>query len=487
MTGALMMQGTGSDVGKSVLVAGLARAYSNRGLTVRPFKPQNMSNNAAVTADGGEIGRAQHLQALACRTAASVHMNPVLLKPQSDVGAQVIVLGERLGNANARAYQEMKATLLPQILDSYQGLANDADLMLVEGAGSPAEINLPGLDIANMAFADAADIAVALVADIDRGGVIASLVGTFELLNSDDKARVKGYIINKFRGDKSLFGSGLEMITQRTGWASFGVVEHSSAVAKLPAEDAMALEAITKAPAGAIRIAVPKLSRIANFDDFDPLKLEPDVSLLFVPAGEAIPAACDLIILPGTKATIADMAFLRQQGWDIDIQAHHRRGGAILGICGGYQMLGKKIRDPERIESATEEIDGLGLLNIETTLRGRKELGETGGIHIATGKNVNGYEIHIGDSCGADCDTPFLSFSTRNDGAQSPDRLVAGCYLHGLFRGDDFRHAFLSRLRHREPSKLAYDLVVDQALDQLAAQLEKELSLDHMLEIAHVR
>jgi adenosylcobyric acid synthase len=485
MTGALMIQGTGSDVGKSVLVAGLARAYSNRGLTVRPFKPQNMSNNAAVTADGGEIGRAQHLQAIACRTAPTVNMNPVLLKPQSDIGAQVVVLGQRRGNANARAYQDMKAALLPEILDSYHGLAKGADLMLIEGAGSPAEVNLPGLDIANMAFAEAADVPVALVADIDRGGVIASLVGTFELLPEQNQRRITGFIINKFRGDKSLFDSGLKLITDRTGWTAFGVMGHCPAVSKLPAEDAMALEVSAKASSGPIRIAVPRLSRIANFDDFDPLRLEPDVSLNYVQAGEPIPMDCDLIILPGTKATIADMAFVRQQGWDIDILAHHRQGGAVLGICGGYQMLGKKIMDPDRIESGETEIDGLGLLDIATTLRGRKELGESHGTHITSGLDVTGYEIHIGNTEGPDTNNPYLSLPAGTDGAQSADQGVAGCYLHGLFRADEFRHAFLSGLRERSRSTLAYDRTVDDALDELAAQLEEELSLDQMLEVAN--
>ena len=323
---ALMLQGTGSDVGKSLLTAGLARAYSRRGLAVRPFKPQNMSNNAAVTADGGEIGRAQALQARACGIAPSVHMNPVLLKPQTEVGAQVVVQGQVYGNAAARDYQALKAELLPAVLDSFARVGAGADLVLVEGAGSAAEVNLRAGDIANMGFAEAADIPVALIGDIDRGGVIASVVGTWTLLPAAERARLVGIIINKFRGDFSLFDEGLSVIERETGLACFGIVPYFPDARALPAEDALAVETAPGAKNGAIKIAVPVLSRIANFDDLDPLIAEPDVAVVFVAPGTALPGDADLVVLPGSKATLADLAFLRGQGWDIDIAAHLRRG-----------------------------------------------------------------------------------------------------------------------------------------------------------------
>ena len=481
MTNALMFQGTGSDVGKSLIVAGLARAYANRGMAVRPFKPQNMSNNAAIAADGGEIGRAQHLQALAARVPASVHMNPILLKPQSEFGAQVIVRGQMRCNADARDYQHLKAGLLRDVLDSFTVTTADADLVLVEGAGSPAEINLPGRDIANMGFAAAANVPVVLVADIDRGGVIAALAGTHAVIGEAAQARVKAYVINKFRGDVSLFDGGLTEITDRTGWPSLGVVPYFPDAAHLPAEDAMALDKPSQSTGGAIKIAVPKLSRIANFDDLDPLQAEPDVSVHIVAPGEALPGDTDLVILPGSKATIADLTFLREQGWDIDILAHHRRGGRILGICGGYQMLGKSIDDLHGIEGQTREADGLGLLDIHTVLSAEKHLGEREATHVESGEAVRGYEIHLGESDGADRARPFLT----RDGARSADGRVEGCYLHGLFRADGFRHAYLSSLRARAATGVSYDALVDATLDGLAAHLETHLNLDRMLEIAN--
>ncbi|MFP6749385.1 MAG: cobyric acid synthase [Alphaproteobacteria bacterium] len=480
-----MFQGTGSDVGKSLMVAGLSRAFANRGLSVRPFKPQNMSNNAAVTADGGEIGRAQHLQALAARTPATVHMNPVLLKPQSEIGAQVVVRGQVRTTADARAYQYLKAGLLEEVLESYELNAEGADLVLVEGAGSPAEINLPGRDIANMGFAAAANVPVVLVADIDRGGVIAAIVGTHAVIDESARSRIKGYVINKFRGDVTLFDGGLREITRRTGWEALGVVPFFSGAVHLPAEDAMALDRPRANKTAAIKIAVPKLSRIANFDDLDPLLAEPDVAVLIIAPGQALPGDADLILLPGSKSTIADLAFLRQQGWDIDIQAHYRRGGRILGICGGYQMLGHSITDPGGLEGEARHANGLGLLDITTVLSAEKHLGECAGIHIESGEAVRGYEIHLGVSEGPDMERPFIQIDGRADGARSADGRVAGCYLHGLMAADGFRHAFLSGLRAREDSGVNYDHLVDKTLDALARHLETHLDLDRMLEIAH--
>jgi adenosylcobyric acid synthase len=480
-----MLQGTGSDVGKSFLVAGLARAYARRGLRVRPFKPQNMSNNAAVTADGGEIGRAQALQARACGVAPAVDMNPVLLKPQTEVGAQVVVQGRVWGNARARDYQELKPTLLPKVLESFRRLATEADLVLVEGAGSAAEVNLRPGDIANMGFAEAADVPVVLVADIDRGGVIASVVGTWHLLSVAERERLAGYVINKFRGDISLFDSGLAAIGRETGLMSFGIVPHFPDARRLPAEDAMAVDSYRSAVCpGTVRIAVPVLSRIANFDDFDPLIAEPDVGLDFVQPGRALPGDADLIVLPGSKATLADLAFLRAQGWDIDIAAHRRRGGMVLGICGGYQMLGRRIADPDGIEGEAGAAEGLGQLDLETGLTGAKTLTEATGEEVASGCAVRGFEMHVGRTAGPALARPFLRLGGRPGGAVSADGRVLGCYLHGLFAADAFRHAFLSRLRTRERSGVRYDAQVDQVLDGLAAHLERHLDLGAILEAA---
>ncbi len=379
-----MFQGTGSSVGKSVLVAGLCRALRLRGLSVRPFKPQNMSNNAAVTSDGGEIGRAQALQARACGVPPSVDMNPVLLKPQSETGAQIIVQGQIFATARARDYQALKPSLMPRVLESFARLKAEADIVLVEGAGSASEINLRANDIANMGFSRAAGVPVVLIGDIDRGGVIASLVGTKAVLDEADAAQIQGFIVNKMRGDASLFAEGMAAIAARTGWPPLGLVPFFPPMRDLPAEDAQDLadHAGPHRPGARLRIAVPMLPRIANFDDLDPLSAEPDVDLLMVPPGTPLPV-CDLILLPGSKATIADLAALRAEGWDIDLAAHHRRGGRILGICGGYQMLGRVIADPEGIEGKPGRVAGLGLLDVETVLTGIKTLEPVTGIVFA--------------------------------------------------------------------------------------------------------
>ncbi len=480
-----MLQGTGSDVGKSLLAAGLGRAYSRRGLKVRPFKPQNMSNNAAVTADGGEIGRAQALQARACGLAPSVDMNPVLLKPQCDVGAQVIVQGRVRGNAQAREYQNLRRELLPSVLESFQRLSEGADLILVEGAGSPAEVNLRDGDIANMGFAEAAQVPVVLIGDIDRGGVIASIVGTHLLLSEAERARLAGTIINKFRGEVSLFDGGLEAIGRKTGLECFGVVPYFPAARRLPAEDALAIDRAGSVSGGsAIRIAVPFVSRIANFDDLDPLIAEPDVAVDFVRPGEALPGTADLVVLPGSKATLADLAFLRAQGWDLDIKAHLRRGGLLLGLCGGYQMLGRAIRDPLGVEGDPGEAPGLGLLEIATELTGDKTLAPAEGEDVASGAAVRGYEMHVGATGGPGLERPMLRLGGRPEGAVSADGRVFGCYLHGLFAADGFRHAFLNRIRERDESGLAYESGIERTLDALAEHLEAHLNLDRLLEVA---
>ncbi len=482
---ALMIQGTGSDVGKSILVAALCRAYRRRGLAVRPFKPQNMSNNAAVTADGGEIGRAQALQARACGLELDVHMNPVLLKPETDTGAQVVVQGRVVGTAQAGDYQGQKPDLMPAVLDSFGRISERADLVLVEGAGSPAEVNLRRGDIANMGFAVAARVPVVLLGDIDRGGVIASLVGTKVLLSAGDAALIKGFLINKFRGDLALFDEGLEIIEDRTGWPSLGVIPFLPAAARLPAEDAVSVSRYAGDGDG-IKIAVPMFSRIANFDDLDPLAAEPDVTVEMVPPGQPLPADAHLVLLPGTKSSIGDLAFLRAQGWDVDILAHRRRGGHVLGICGGYQILGVALSDPDGVDGAAGEVEGLGLLEVETRLAGDKTLEEVSGNHLATSLGVRGFEMHVGQTTGADCARPMLDLGGRADGAVSTDGKVAGCYVHGLFAADDFRHAFLAALRARPDHGVAYEVTVEAALDELAEAMELHADLDKMLEIARL-
>ncbi len=482
-----MLQGTGSDVGKSLLVAGLCRAFAKRGKRVRPFKPQNMSNNAAVTADGGEIGRAQALQARACGVPVTSDMNPILLKPQSEIGAQVVVQGCVRGNVRATDYQTLKPALLARVLESFDRLSDEAELIVVEGAGSPAEVNLRAGDIANMGFAAAAAVPVVLVGDIERGGVIAQLVGTWDLLDDTDRAWLKGTIVNKFRGDPTLFDSGLTVIEERTGLACFGVVPHFEAARRLPAEDAVAVDTYRAESDRPIKIAVPVLPRIANFDDLDPLISETDVSVELVRSGTALPGNAELIVLPGSKSTLADLAALRAEGWDIDILAHHRRGGAVLGLCGGYQMLGRSIDDPDGIEGTPGSAPGLGLLDLETNLAPTKTLTETHGKDSTSGFPVAGYHMHMGRTDGPDLKTPMLRLNGSDDGAVSADGLVQGCYLHGLFAADAFRHAFLDRLKRRERSGIAYEQEIEQTLDALAAHLESHLDVDGLLELANAR
>ncbi len=481
----LMFQGTGSDVGKSLIVAGLCRAFARQGLRVKPFKPQNMSNNAAVTADGGEIGRAQALQARAAGVAPSVHMNPVLLKPQSEVGSQVVVQGRVIGNAKAREYQAWKPRLMEAVLDSFFRLREDADLVLVEGAGSPAEVNLRQGDIANMGFARRADVPVVLIGDIDRGGVIAQIVGTKAVLAEDDAAMVAGFLVNKFRGDPTLFDTGMRIIAEHTAWPSLGLIPHFAQASRLPAEDAVALSsaAFTTRCQGCVTIVVPVLPRISNFDDLDPLRLERDVDLIMARAGDPLPLA-DLIILPGSKATIADLAALRQNGWDIDILAHARRGGFVLGLCGGYQMLGRRVADPEGVEGPPGEAPGLGLLDVETFLGGDKVLKPVSGVSVEDGAAFSGYEMHVGETRGPDCARPMLRFDDGTpDGATSPNGRIRAAYVHGLFADDCFRAGWLKRLGGTA-SDLRYETEVDTVLDALADHLGRHIDLDRLLALA---
>ena len=487
-----MFQGTGSDVGKSLLVAGIARALTRRGLKVRPFKPQNMSNNAAVTQDGGEIGRAQALQARACGVRPTSDMNPVLLKPQSDQGSQVIVQGQVWGTTGGGEWWQMRQNLMPRILESFLRLGQEADLVLVEGAGSAAEVNLRRGDIANMGFAEAANLPVVLIADIDRGGVIASVIGTHAVLTQQERARIVGVMINKFRGQLALFQSGLDIITHKTGFASLGVVPFFNRARLLPDEDSVQVQG-EKTPSvktgrakTGVQIAVPLLPRISNLDDFDPLSAEPFVDLRFIHPGDVIPAESDLVILPGSKATIADLGFLRAQGWDIDLLAHARRGGHVFGICGGYQMLGDWISDPLGLEGPPARVQGLGLLPVETQLRPDKTLREVTGLELMSKTCVRGYEIHSGQTCVSDhkAARPLLELEGRPDGVSVENGRIAGCYLHGIFTQDAARAAFLTRIKSDAVASANFDATIDLILDELADHLEEFCDLERILKVA---
>ena len=484
-----MVQGTGSNVGKSLIVAGLCRAFKRRGLRVMPFKPQNMSNNAAATPEGGEIGRAQALQALAASVMPSVHMNPVLLKPEAGGGSQIVVQGQRFRTMSAREFGTRKAELLPRVLESFAHLSREAELIVIEGAGSPAEVNLRAGDIANMGFAEAADVPVMLVGDIDRGGVIASLVGTHLLLAEAERRRIKAFLINKFSGDVTLFSEGERLIAARTGWESLGVLPFFEAAARLPAEDSFDIRS-TRREAGraeSFKIVVPTISRIANFDDLDPLKLEPGVEIEFAAPGRPLPRDADLIFLPGSKSTIDDLAGLRREGWDIDIHAHVRSGGALVGICGGYQMLGRSISDPDGIEGTPGTHPGLGLLDIETLLTADKRVRPVSGTEIGSDLAVAGYEIHLGRTTGPGAARPWLSIEGEVDGAVSADGGVMGSYVHGLFQSDAFRRAFLARLGASGDASLSYTASIEATLDQLADHLEAHIAVDRVLAIARAR
>jgi adenosylcobyric acid synthase len=476
MAKALMFMGTGSDVGKSLIVAGLARAYTRRGFRVAPFKPQNMSNNAAVTADGGEIGRAQALQARAAKREPLTAMNPVLLKPEHESGAQLIVRGQRVGSFPAREYWKKRGELLPQVVDAYRELASDADIVLIEGAGSASEVNLRSTDIANFGFAQAVQAPVVLIGDIDRGGVIASLVGTFAVVDPSDRALIRATLINKFRGDPALFAEGRALITERTGVPCFGPIPWFPEASRLPAEDSLALDSKTPTKDAPFVVAVPRLPRIANFDDLDPLRAEPNTSVVVVEPGQPLPQNANLILIPGSKATRADLAALRQAGWDIDILAHHRAGKPVLGICGGYQMLGKTIADPDGIEGVPGTSEGLGLLDVDTVLEPMKMLQVVSGNARALGADIYGYHMHMGVTSGPDAAHPFATVDGQPEGAIRAN--VGGTYMHGIFASDQFRHALLNGLG--DPI-LNYEAGVEATLDALADHLERHLDLDGLL------
>ncbi|MCP1199782.1 cobyric acid synthase [Notoacmeibacter sp. MSK16QG-6] len=477
-----MFQGTGSDVGKSLIVAGLCRALTRRGLTVRPFKPQNMSNNAAVTIDGGEIGRAQALQARACGVAAHTDFNPVLLKPQGGNGSQIVVHGQVRGVAKAADYQAMKPRLMGAVIDSFERLRSQADIVLVEGAGSASEINLRIGDIANMGFARQADVPVVLIGDIDRGGVIAALVGTEAVVDPQDGAMICGFLVNRFRGDPTLFDTGMAEVEKRTGWPSFGLVPHFEDAARLPAEDALALRTkLAEKSDAAVKVAMIALPSVSNFDDLDPLIAEPDVSVLRIGRHDVLPVDVDCVILPGSKATLSDLSILQECGLAQDIVSHYRRGGHVFGLCGGYQMLGRQLIDSKCIEGGPDRMNGLGLLEVETVLADRKRLVEVSATTCDGGHEITAYEMHMGRTDGPDRARPFSRLVDGTmDGAYSADRRVIGTYLHGVFANDAFRRAFVERLGGQSAAT-PFEAGIESVLDGLANHLEKYCDIEALL------
>ena len=473
----LMIQGTTSDAGKSVMVAGLCRLLARRGVKVAPFKPQNMALNSAVTVDGGENGRAQAVQAQAAFLEPHTDMNPVLLKPNTDIGAQVIIHGKALTNMDARTYHDYKPVAMRAVLESYERLRAAYEVILVEGAGSPAEINLRDKDIANMGFAEAVDCPVWLVGDIDRGGVFAHLYGTLALLTPSEQARITGLIINRFRGDVSLLTPGLDWLTQETGKPVLGVLPYLQGL-HLEAEDALPRELDMTKDAERLRVAVPVLARISNHTDLDPLRLHPQVEVRWVRAGEALPPS-DLIILPGSKSTRSDLQRLREQGWDAALQRHLRYGGKVIGICGGFQMLGRWVHDPAGLEGEPGRSPGLGLLDFETTLEPEKQLRRVAG-HLALDRaEVSGYEIHAGVSTGPALDRPAAWLSEgRPDGARSDDGQILGAYLHGLFDAAPARDALLRWAGLAVRATPDYRQLREDGINRLADAIETHLNLE---------
>ena len=471
----LMIQGTTSDAGKSTLVAGLCRVLHRKGIRVAPFKPQNMALNSAVTVDGGEIGRAQAVQAMACGLSPHTDMNPVLLKPCSDTGAQIIIQGKVFGNMGALEYQAYKPHAMQAVLESYARLAAQYQCVMVEGAGSPAEINLRERDIANMGFAEVVDCPVILIADIDRGGVFAHLVGTLALLSESERARVVGFVINRFRGDSRLLQNGLEWLEQYTGKPVIGVLPYLHGL-HLEAEDGFfgLAEGAAPSEAGRLRVVVPRLPHISNHTDFDPLRLHPQVAFSYVGAREWI-APADLIILPGSKNVRADLDWLRAQGWEDALRTHLRYGGKVIGVCGGFQMLGQVLRDPLGLEGPAGDSAGFGWLEMETVLASEKQLARVAGELAWCDAMVSGYEIHMGVSTGPALERPVARLAGRTDGALSPDGKILGTYLHGVFDNPAACDALLAWAGLAAPATPDYRVLREAHLDRLADAVEEHL------------
>ncbi|HIF9216143.1 TPA: cobyric acid synthase [Photobacterium damselae] len=477
-TQAIMVQGTTSDAGKSVLVAGLCRVLARKGIAVAPFKSQNMALNSAVTQDGGEIGRAQAVQAQACRIEPTVDMNPVLLKPNTDIGAQVIVQGKALADMDAVGYHNYKKVVMGPIMDSFAKLQAQYQTVVIEGAGSPAEINLRENDVANMGFAEKADVPVIIIADIDRGGVFAHLYGTLALLSESEQNRVKGFVINRFRGDIKLLESGLDWLEQKTGKPVLGVLPYLHGL-MLEAEDAINSQQVESTTDQPLRVAVPVLTRVSNHTDFDPLRMHPQVNLMLVGKGEPLPP-CDLVIIPGTKNVRDDLAYLKEQGWDQQIQRHLRLGGKLMGICGGYQMLGQTIADPLGIEGKAGESQGLGYLNVTTVLEQEKQLKQVSGTLTLPNQvsvPVRGYEIHAGVTTGVQVDAP-IQLESGLDGQLGLDNQVFGTYLHGIFERQEACDAILSWAGLEATQTPDFDQIREQGIDRVADTIEQYLDLE---------
>ncbi len=482
-TNTLMVQGTISDAGKSLLVTALGRWLVRRGIRVAPFKPQNMALNSAVTIDGGEIGRAQEVQAYACGVAAHTDMNPVLLKPNTDVGAQVIIQGQAIGNMDAQNYHDYKAIARKAVLESYTRLSSNYDRIIVEGAGSPAEINLRNNDIANMGFAEMVDCPVILIADIDRGGVFAHIVGTLQLLSDTERERIKGFVINRFRGDIELLQSGLDWLEQTTNKPVLGVLPYLHGL-HLEAEDALPRAQNVSEPsaAGQFRVIVPIIPRISNHTDFDPLRLHPQIDLQFIPIDAQIPAA-DLIILPGSKNVRHDLAWLNKHGWSEQINRHLRYGGKLMGICGGFQMLGKMIHDPHGMEGKPGSMPGLGLLDIETTLAPKKKLRNVTGKLTIKDVAISGYEIHVGTSTGPALAKPAIEIDGRPEGAISADNAILASYLHGLFELPKACTALLRWSGMRTIKMHDYHEIRETNINTIASLIEEHMDTNKLLSL----
>jgi adenosylcobyric acid synthase len=478
--GTLMVQGTTSDAGKSTLVAGLCRLLARRGVRVAPFKPQNMALNSAVTANGGEIGRAQALQALAAGVPSHTDMNPVLLKPNSDTGAQIVIHGTARFDMDARAYHEYKPRAMSAVLESYHRLQAQYDCVLVEGAGSPAEVNLRDRDIANMGFAEEVDCPVVLVADIDRGGVFAQVIGTLECLSSSERARIRGFVINRFRGDIDLLRPGLMWLEQKTDKPVFGVLPYLHGL-HLDAEDAIQSEQGEKTEGERLRVIAPVFPRISNHTDFDALRAHPQVEFSFIGPGRYIPRA-DLIVLAGSKSVQADLDWLMREGWEPEIKRHLRYGGKLIGLCGGMQMVGTWLHDPHGFEGAPGSKPGLGVLNYQTTLEPQKQLREVRGRLAVSGARVSGYEIHMGVTVGPALAHPAILLDDgRPEGARSEDGQVFATYLHGLFDEPEACMALLAWAGLERPMTVDYAVLRDESIERLADTLNKNVQIDRLL------
>ncbi len=474
----IMLQGTGSNVGKSIFAAGLCRLAKNKGILVAPFKPQNMSNNSYVTIDGGEIGRSQAFQAFACGIDPHSDMNPILLKPETNSKTQIIVRGKLFKTIDSKNYKFYKKKLLEIALECYFNLKKRYDFIVVEGAGSPAEINLRNNDLANMGFAVRAKIPVILIGDIDRGGVIAQIIGTKAVLSKNDKKLIIGFLINKFRGELSLFNKGYKFIQRKTNWKGYGVLPWFDKCNYFPAEDSFNINFKTKK--NKHKIVCLQLSRISNFDDLNPLSQEPNVSVEMIKPGNNIPNDADLVIIPGSKSTIDDLKFLKENEWDLDLKKHLHKKKYILGICAGYQMLGREIFDEKLIESNKKKVSGLGLLNVSTKMKTKKKTIKVTASHCESGISFTGYEIHVGETKGKDCDKPFSFIHNKKDGAISKDGLVMGSYIHGMFENNKFRSFFIKKIFGFN-SSIDYQKKINQNLDEFADFIDEKTEINKLL------